>query len=277
MYKFKVFPSLELIHVQDGDVFGLFRVDAITGKLKKVSYAQNQRHLVVHESLDLIETDNGLYRSDGQQITTLTGNTEIFPYQGLSFVVTQSTHNYHVLLVGNNQIFVSMKCQNFVLSSKYYALQISGEWLIFRHLDLVYRIRVESIKIHRNFLLYETPEAQACLYDLHNRKLICKGMQRIIVSDFVKFALCTSTKECVHAYYGSVWHHFTNIEDFGILDDKEKIFYLKKKNKYHLYLYNGQKIFKEEYPEGVDQVYYDETEQSLMIVNQGNAEFLYRA
>ena len=73
MYKFKVFPSLELIHVQDGDVFGLFRVDAITGKLKKVSYAQNQRHLVVHENLDLIETDNGLYRSGGQQITTLTG------------------------------------------------------------------------------------------------------------------------------------------------------------------------------------------------------------
>lgn len=271
---YEIFHDLELIKVQNGLLSSLFHIDGATGALTGVSFAQNQKRLIVHEELQLIETDNGLFHMDGRHLSSLKGDMKIIPYQKKFLLVIEHHERVHVILWERNRVSRSFKCRGFAHNDMYFAVQQKRRWFVFNESDLIFEVEAETVELHHNFLVYASKENMVGLYDLKKHAFLLKNMKSIVASDITKFAIGIDLKKNAHIILINNRKHFSNVDDCGILSDTEQLFYLRKGKKCVLYCFDGIRIFKKEYPKGVDFVCYNEEYTTLLIINNNIAEFL---
>lgn len=132
------------------------------------------------------------------------------------------------------------------------------------------QICADDVVLKSNFLITQGLDNHD-LYWLPNRECIAENMQRIVA--FKNFALCGKISGTVHLFHKRKWLKFKNVQNFGLVAESLKVFYLLKNGKYYLYRSDGSPLLQAIYPDGFDKVCYNKKDDRLLLLCNNKVHF----
>ena len=265
----------------------LYRFEASTNKAEPVTSLSNQSRLDVYPDDNLIIADQEILTLNLKPIHGCESYYDVKPIsmtegyilikistQQLCFLlfwskkkVTQIINNIIDGRYNSQYVAVKTVDEHDVTLPTWQIYTASGSLLEFSADD---QIHADDIRLKGHFLITDGL-ADHSLYWLPNRKPLIKKQQYIVASE--KFALCSDISGLVQLYHRGKWKKFRGAQNFGLVAENLKIFFLQKNGKYYLYNDDGSPLLQALYPHGFDEVCYNDKDATLLLIKNGKVNF----
>lgn len=273
--KIELFKLTSLVKVQDEDGYSLFLLeeDADCHKLVPVDFAQKQTFITVREDCNLIVLPKSVYTMDGEKVCNHRSDVEINKI-GERYLIFADNE----LILWDTMVVLRTKCLKYLYSDKYFLTFDGRIWSAYKACGT----QIEGFACTDNYVYLKGNFVVACglgrrdLYTLRQKgKLLKKQSQKVVCSEKCQFALCSNILGHTEVLFHGGWHDFGRTEDFGIVSEKQKLFYVRRNGKCFLYDFNLRPELDEVYPDGFD-VVAATNENMIAVINGTSFEMFYR-
>lgn len=249
------FFSTGLLTVQKEEKWSLFSLSDGSDytRIKPLAYAQNQPSIEVWEKDNLVILKDAVYRiSDGACLVSGCPKLEV---KRTGHSVVLFTGNNLLLIFDRGKLLLECPCQEYRLNERFIAVKDQESWSVYRNLGMVV---AKDLCVADDVELYSTMMVASSLgrrdlYSLRKGEKMLGDQQKIVASSIHHFAICADIAGNISVWSEGKWHkELGKAEDFGIVDDKYKLFYVKRNGKCFMYNFSLTPEFDEVYPDGVD-------------------------
>lgn len=251
----------------------LLEGDADCHKLVPVDFAQKQTFITVREDCGLIVLPESVYTMDGEKVCNHRSDVEINKI-GERYLIFADNE----LILWDTIVILRAKCLKYIYSDKYFLTFDGQVWSAYKACGT----QIGGFACMDNDLYLKGNFVIACglgrrdLYTLRqNGRLLKTQLQKVVCSEKYQFAVCANISGHTEVLSQGGWHDFGRTEDFGIVSERQKLFYVRRNGKCFLYDFNLSPELAEVYPEGFD-VVAAAGENTIAVINGTTFEMFCR-
>ena len=277
--EFKLFKS-GYVALRKNNNWSLYRYLNTDEKSELVptDFVQNVPYLEVYEESNLVATKEAVFSLNGDEILRDASGIKIIAIGKTTLIVSDhpsERYRIKVQIWNGNEILSEYNCNSYTYSDKYLAVKYGNVWSLYGTDGAIIdecAFLADEVEIFNNLLIVRRL-CEQWLYSITQRAFLKQKQLRILCSKTHDFALCAKIGEKkLDIYTNGKWRTLPNVEEFGLVDGIEHIFYIKKKGKYLLYNDNVTRFMKKPYPKGVDFISCNE-DNVVLIINNGEPAF----
>ena len=276
--EFKLFKS-GYVALRKNNNWSLYRCFGIEDKkpmLTPICFAQNIFNLKVYENFGLIIIHNSVFSLTGQKILNNASDIRIIQIGNMALIVSENSAGRYVMKVqiwNGQEVLSEYDCSGYSYSKHYLAIKYGNIWSIYQMNGTIIdecAFIADEAEICGNLIIVRKICDQS-LYSITDTAFLKQKQLRIVCSKKQDLALCAQIGDKNLSIYNGKWHTLSDVEDFGLIDGIENVFYIKQKGKYILYKEDMTRFMESLYPEGVDFVACDAG--VALIINNGKPAF----
>ena len=277
--KFKLFKD-GLLALRQNDNWSLYHCFGVEEKapvLVPVDFAQDVSNLKVYDNIGLAIIRNSVFSLlTGQKILNDASDIKIVQIGNMALVVSENSVGRYVMKVqiwNGQEVLSEYDCSGYSYSKHYLAIKYGNIWSIYQMNGTIIdecAFIADEAEICGNLIIVRKICDQS-LYSITDKAFLKQKQLRIVCSKKQNLALCAQIGDKNLSIYNGKWHTLSDVEDFGLIDGIENVFYIKQKGKYILYKEDMTRFMEAMYPEGVDFVACDAG--VALIINNGKPAF----